>query len=129
MKGEKVSSDSEPTPGGPRQSASKSLNGNIEETRHSQAAATALGMSLDVRALVSQEHESSIYLQFRSPLGNIVTPILLDESLSGLWTESCLELLELCGRCPLPLTYNKNIILNHHTCRKPLHLGPGSPDN
>jgi hypothetical protein len=72
-------------------------------------------MSPDVRALVSQEHVSSIYVRFRSPLGNIVTPILLDESLSGLWTESSQELLELGARCPLPLTCNKNIILNHHT--------------
>jgi hypothetical protein len=32
MKGEKVSSDSEPTPGSPRPSASKTLNGKIGET-------------------------------------------------------------------------------------------------
>jgi hypothetical protein len=40
--------------------------------------------SEDVRALVSQEHEASIYMRFRSPVGNIVTPILLDESLTTL---------------------------------------------
>jgi hypothetical protein len=38
MKGQKVPSDSEPTPGSPRQSASKTLNGKIGETCHSQAA-------------------------------------------------------------------------------------------
>jgi hypothetical protein len=94
------------------------LNGKIGETCNLQPAQAAQDVSLDERASVSQEHESPIHMRFRSPFGKIVTPILLDESLSGLWSQSVHDLLELCAHCPLPLTFNKNIILNRHTCQK-----------
>jgi hypothetical protein len=94
------------------------LNGKIGETCNLQPAQAAQDVSLEVRTKVSQVHESPVHMRFRPPFGKIVTPILLDESLSGLWSQSAHDLLELCTHCPLPLTFNKNIILNRHTCQK-----------
>jgi hypothetical protein len=110
--------DGETTSASLRLTMNQMLNGKIGETCNLQPAQAAQDVSLEERASVSQEHESPIHMRFRSPFGKIVTPILLDESLSGLWSQSAHDLLELCAHCPLPLTFNKNIILNRHTCHK-----------
>jgi hypothetical protein len=120
---EKVRNESESTSVGSRQATNQMPNGEITETCKLQPAHAAQDVSMEMRAMVSSEHESSIHVQFRWSLGNIETPILLDESLRGLWPESGQEFLGLCAQCPLPLTYNKHIILNHDNRQKVISAG------
>ena len=122
-KSEKVRSDGETTPASVRQTTNQILNDDIGETCNLPPPLVAHNVSLDVRAMVSQEYESSIHVGFGLSLRNIVTPILLDESLSGLWSESGQELLRLCTQCPLPLTHNKHVVLNHYACQHTISAG------
>jgi len=100
-KNEKVRRDGETASASVRQTTNQILNDDIKETCNLPTGLAAHDVWLDVRAMVSQEHESSIHVRLRLSLANIVTPILLDESLSGLWSESSQELLGLYAKCPL----------------------------
>jgi len=120
---EKVRRDGETASASARRTTNQILNDDIKETCNLPPALAAHDVWLDLRAMDSQEHEPSIYVRLRLSLANIVTPILLDKSLSGLWSESGQELLGLCAKCPLPLTYNKQIILNNRTCQQMISAG------
>jgi hypothetical protein len=112
-KSEMVRHEGKITPATVQQTTSQILIDNVGATCNPPPALAAHDASLDERAMVNQEQKSSIHVAFRLSLRNIVTPILLDESLSGLWSESGQELLKLCANCPLPLTYNKDIVVHH----------------
>ncbi|KAK5042844.1 hypothetical protein LTR84_012805 [Exophiala bonariae] len=113
FKSEKVRYEGKTSPVAVQRTTSQLLNDDVGATCNPPPALFSYDRPSDVRAMVSQEQKSSIHMAFRLSLRNIVTPILLDESLTGLWSEADQELLKLCAKCPLPLTYNKDILLNH----------------